>query len=89
MAISNLESAFGSSCILDHNDDTSAQLLVQKIYLLWINASILELFCDHADLLGNQCIRSIVIVDNDYEYHTIAVRGSGFFDPIERSASLI
>jgi len=41
------------------------------------------------DLIGNQCIRSIIMSDDGYEYQTIAIRGSEFIDPIERLPSLI
>ena len=57
--------------------------------ILEIYNKIFQYEINLTDLLGNRCIRSIIRTDNDYEYHTIAIRGSEFIDPIERSSSLI
>ena len=62
---------------------------VKHYGILEIYNKIFQYKINLTDLLGNQCIRSIIIVDDDYEYHTVAVRGSEFVDPIERSASFI
>ena len=57
--------------------------------ILEIYNKIFQYEINLTDLLGNRCIRSIISTDNDYEYHTIAIRGSEFIDPIERTSSFI
>ena len=57
--------------------------------ILEIYNKIFQYEINLTDLLGNKCIRSIIRTDNYYEYQTIAILGSEFIDPIERTSSLI
>ena len=45
------------------------------------------------DIIGNQCIRSIIRIDTSdriqYEYKTIAIKDKKFIDPIDRVSTLI
>ena len=51
------------------------------------------LFQSHifTDLVGNHCIRSIILIDDksNYEYHTVAICDNKFIDPVERYPSMI
>jgi len=62
---------------------------VKHYGILEVYNKIFQYEINLTDLLGNQCIRSIIRTDNGYEYQTVAVRGSEFIDPIERLPSLI
>ena len=62
---------------------------VREFGILEIYNKIFQYEINLTDLLGNRCIRSIIMSDDDYEYQTIAIRGSEFIDPIERLPSLI
>jgi len=62
---------------------------VRDFGILEIYNKIFQYEINLTDLLGNRCIRSIIMSDDGYEYQTIALRGSEFIDPIERSSSLI
>ena len=57
--------------------------------ILEIYNKIFQYEINLTDLLGNRCIRSIIMSEDDYEYQTIAILGSKFIDPIERTSSLI
>ena len=63
--------------------------LVQEFGILEIYNKSFQHGINLTDLIGNQCIRSIILIDDGYEYQTIAIYGSKFIDPIERLPSLI
>ena len=63
--------------------------LVREFGILEVYNKSFQYGINLTDLIGNQCIRSIIMSDDGYEYQTIALYGSKFIDPIERTPSLI
>ena len=62
---------------------------VNKYGILEIYNKIFQYNCHLTDLIGNRCIRSIILNQGDYKYKTIALVDNKFIDPIERLPSLI
>lgn len=57
---------------------------------LEIHALLFQSQC-FTDLVGNHCIRSIILIDDKhkYEYQTVAISNNKFIDPVERYPSMI
>ena len=63
--------------------------LVREFGILEVYNKSFQYGINLTDLIGNRCIRSIIMSDDSYEYQTIALCGDKFIDPIERLPSLI
>ena len=57
---------------------------VENYGILDIYNRIFQYNIDLTDLVGNKCIRSIVLDDDEYVYKTIALQGENFIEPVDR-----
>ena len=57
---------------------------VENYGILDIYNRIFQYNIDLTDLVGNKCIRSIVLYEDEYIYKTIALQGENFIEPVDR-----
>lgn len=57
---------------------------VDNYGILEIYNKIFQYHIDLRDLVGNRCIRSIVLDNNEYIYKTIAMQDSKYIEPVDR-----
>jgi hypothetical protein len=61
-----------------------------KIYgIMEIYNKIFQYRLNLTDLAGNRCIRSIILINNKYEYSTIAIYNNEYINPVDRMPRLI
>ena len=57
---------------------------VDNYGILDIYNKIFQYHIDLTDLVGNRCIRSIVLDDDEYIYKTIAIMDENYIEPVDR-----
>lgn len=62
---------------------------VNKYGILEIYNKIFQYRINLTDLAGNRCIRSIILIDDKYEYSTIAIYNNEYINPIDRLPRLM
>ena len=57
---------------------------LEKYGILDIYNKIFQYHIELTDLVGNRCIRSIILDNNEYIYKTIALRNEEYIEPVDR-----
>tara|TARA_B100000123_G_C25674862_1_gene403647 strand:+ start:188 stop:742 length:555 start_codon:yes stop_codon:yes gene_type:complete len=57
--------------------------------ILEIYNKIFQYKINLTDLAGNRCIRSIIFINDNYEYKTIAIKKNNYIEPIDRLPTMI
>jgi hypothetical protein len=80
--------------LIKHNNEyilptlkTQIQILntfVDNYGILEIYNKIFQYHINLTDLVGNRCIRSIILDNNEYIYKTIALRNEEYIEPVDR-----
>ena len=80
--------------LIKHNNEyilpslkTHIQILnyyVENYGILDIYNKIFQYYISLTDLVGNRCIRSIILDNNEYIYKTIAMHNENYIEPVDR-----
>ena len=57
---------------------------LEKYGILDIYNKIFQYHIELTDLVGNRCIRSIVLDNDEYIYKTVALRDENYIEPVDR-----
>ena len=57
---------------------------IENYGILDIYNKIFQYHIELTDLVGNRCIRSIILDNNEYIYKTIAIYNENYIEPVDR-----